>query len=329
MLAKKRIFFASLTVLIALAVTACGAGSPAATSTPENTPLPTGTPTLENTPSFTETAAIELEQRPPLPAPELEGDVDVGGGRFLTYQCFGEGSPTVVVEAGAGDKPTLTSSWNTVILGVYPTTRMCIYDRVPATTSQDVAENLHILLSKIPIPGPYILVAHSLGGWHARVFAHLYPDEVAGLILVDTTLTYPDAAITYATAYPTYAADEPAGITQNRMSEADIYTGTVLPTMDGLDMKASNEQVRQAGSFGNIPLVVISQTPGPDDFPGFDPVTQKQLASIIMKIQADLANLSSKGVFMAATTSQHFISLYRPQIIIDAINKMVAEVRKQ
>ena len=124
MLAKKRIFFASLTVLIASAVTACNAGSPAATSTPENTPLPTGTPTLENTPSFTETPAIEMEQRPTLPAPELKGDIDVGGGRYLTYECYGKGSPTIIVEAGAGDKPTLTESWNAVILGVYPTTRM-------------------------------------------------------------------------------------------------------------------------------------------------------------------------------------------------------------
>jgi pimeloyl-ACP methyl ester carboxylesterase len=329
MLAKKRIFFASLTVLIALAVTACSAGSSAVTYTPENTPLPTGTPTLEKTASFTETPSMVMEQRPLLPTPELEGDFDVGGGHFLTYQCYGKGSPTIIVEAGAGDKPTLTLSWNAVVLGVYPITRICIYDRVPATTSQDVAENLHMLLSKIPVPGPYILVAHSLGGWHARVFAHLYPEEVAGLILVDTTATFPDAAITYATAYPTFAPNEPAGLTQNRMSETDIYSGTMLSSMDGLDMIASNEQVRQAGSFGNIPLVVISQTPGPDDFPGLDPATQKQLASLIMKIQADLANLSSKGVFMAATTSQHFISLYQPQIIIDAINKMVEEVRKQ
>jgi hypothetical protein len=93
-------------------------------------------------------------------------------------------------------------------------------------------------------------------------------------------------------------------------------------------MKASNEQVRQSGSFGNIPLVVISQTPGPEDFPGLDPVTQKQLAALILKLQADLAKLSSKGVFMAATTSQHFISLYQPQIIIDAVVRMVEEIRK-
>ena len=102
-----------------------------------------------------------------------------------------------------------------------------------------------------------------------------------------------------------------------------------MPSMDGLDMKASNEQVRQAGSFGDLPLVVISQTPGPKYFPGLDPVTQEQLAALILKLQADLAKLSSRGVFMVAHTSQHFISLYEPQIIIDAINQMVEGIRKQ
>jgi pimeloyl-ACP methyl ester carboxylesterase len=308
----------SLAMLIVSTTAACGASSPAvtATPTPENTPLPTATPTEE------------FEQRPDLPTPALEGAIDVGGKHFLSYKCYGQGTPTVIVESGAGDKPTLTLNWNAVILGIYPATRICIYDRVPVNTSQDAAENLHILLSKIPVPGPYILVAHSLGGWHARVFAHLYPEEVAGMILVDTTPTYPDAAIVYATAYPTRSSDEPVGVTQNRMSATEIYTGEMLPSMDGLDMKASNEQVRQAGSFGDIPLVVIGQTFGPDDFPGIDPASQIQLAAVMMKLEADQATLSSKGVFITATTSQHFISLYQPQIIIDSVIRMVHDIRK-
>ncbi len=272
---------------------------------------------------------MEFEQRPSLPAPGLEGDIDIGGGHFLTYQCYGEGSPTIIVEAGAGDKPTLTLSWNAVILGVYPTTRICIYDRVPATTSQEVAENLHTLLNQVPVPGPYILVAHSLGGWHARVFAHLYPQEVAGMVLVDTTPVAPEATMTYATAYPTYSPDESAAITQNRLSAAQINGDDLMPSMDGLDMKVSNEQVRQAGSFGDLPLVVIGRFPSSGSFPGSDPASEELLGQIMLKVEAELAGLSSKGVFIVATTQQHFISLYQPQIIIDAINQMVEEVRKQ
>ena len=307
----RQILLKSISILIVLTAAACVATSPAATPTLEK---PSATPTLE------------VEQRPSLPVPALQGVVDVGG-HVLSYQCFGEGSPAVIVEAGAGDKPTLTLSWNAVILGVLPSTRICIYDRVPITTSQEAAENLHILLSKIPVPAPYILVAHSLGGWHARVFAHLYPPDMAGMVLVDTTPTYPEAAITYATAYPTYSPGEPAGITQYRMSETAIYTGSMMPSMDGLDMQASNEQVRQAGSFGDIPLIVIGHNPGPNDWRGLEPAAQEQYAEIIRKLQADLATLSSQGVSVTARTSQHFISLYEPQIIIDAIIHMVEKIR--
>ena len=73
----------------------------------------------------------------------MEGDIDVGG-HTLSYKCYGKGSPAVIVEAGGGDKPTLSLTWNAVVLGVLPTTRICIYDRVNVPTSQDVAENLHL-----------------------------------------------------------------------------------------------------------------------------------------------------------------------------------------
>jgi len=279
----------------------------------ENTPLPTTTPTSENT--------------PPPSTPTTEGSIDVGGYK-LRYQCFGKGIPTIIVEAGGGDKPTTSLTWSTVIQNVYPITRICIYDRVDGVrTSQDIAEDLHVLLNEIPVPGPYILVAHSIGGYHARVFAHLYPEEVAGMILVDTTLTFPDAMIAFATAYPTYSPDEAPGLAQGRLSEADI-SAIMPPSVDGLDIIASNEQVRQAGSLGDIPLVVISQTPGgPDDWPGIDPVAREQYAAITLRLQADLATLSSKGVFRIAKTSNHFISVYEPQIIIDAITQMVEEIR--
>ncbi len=176
--ALKRIAPAIFAFLFLLAAVACSPAAPSATSTAWP-------------PAPTETPAFEEPQMPPLPAPAVQGILAVGAGPVLSYQCFGEGTPTVIVEAGAGDKPTVSSSWNAVILGVSPVTRICVYDRVAVTTVQIGAENLHLLLTKVPIPGPYILVAHSLGGWYARVFAHLYPQDVAGMLLVDTTATAP------------------------------------------------------------------------------------------------------------------------------------------
>ena len=315
----KQVILTSLAMLIALNTVACGATSPPATPTMENTPLSTNTAVSTVTPTL-------------LPyIPTMEGAVTIPsdlGGYKLVYQCFGEGSPTVIVEAGAGDTPVTSLTWEEVTQRIQSTTRMCIYDRVPGVlTSQKVAEDLHFLLSQIPVPGPYILVAHSLGGWHARVFAHLYPKEVAGMILVDTTTTSPDVIIALATAYPTYSPDEAAGITQDRPSEAEIFKINVPPSKDGLDMKVSNEQVRQAGSLGNLPLIVISHTPGSKDMAGVDPALVQPYIAVILKTQADLAKLSSKGVFIIAKTNEHFISTYEPQIIIDAITQMVEEIR--
>jgi hypothetical protein len=299
----RQIIRVSFVLLIALTATACGL-------TPPTEEIPTETPTPENTPL------------PPIP-----GAVDVGG-YYVYYKCFGEGTPTVIVETGEADKPTLSNSWNAVIQAVSPITRICIHDRVNnVRTSQQVAENLHILLSKIPVPGPYNLVAHSIGSYHARVFAHLYPEEVAGMVLVEPTLTFPDSIIAFATAYPTYSPYEEAGITSGRLSEDDIYISKPS-SVDGLDMDTSSQQVIQAGSLGDIPLVVINKTPSPEEFVRQDPATQEQYAAILGKLYADLATLSSRGVFISAQTydQYHSVPLAQPQPVIDAITSMLEEI---
>lgn len=312
-----------IAILINWVPIACGSGSPLV--------LPTKTPTSENTPLPSATPRQEVIQIPQLPVPDMAGLVEVSGYSLkLRYECYGEGTPTILVVAAAFDKPTTTKSWNAVIQGISPATRICIYDRLPVRTVREGAEHLHHLLTSAPIPGPYIIVAHSLGGWYARVFTHLYPNDVAGMILVDTTPTFPSPLIVYATAYPTYSPDESAFMTNNRISKADIVAMIPPPSLDGmegLDMRASSEHVRQAGSFGDLPLVVIAHTTGPEDLIDVDPVVQEEFTAMLLKVQSDLATLSSRGVFIQAATTKHFISEYEPQIIINTILKMIEEIR--
>jgi len=116
--------------------------------------------------------------------------VDVGGYR-LHLQCVGRGSPTVVLDAGLG---AFSLDWGAVQPEIATATRVCAYDRAglgwsdpgPRPRSpQQFANELHTLLTNAGIQGPYVLVAHSISGKTARVFASQHPNEVAGMVLID------------------------------------------------------------------------------------------------------------------------------------------------
>ncbi len=118
--------------------------------------------------------------------------VDVGGHR-LHLQCTGSQGPTVVLEPGAGG---MSSTMGLLTPAIARETRVCVYDRAgrgrsdPADTPQDavrVATDLHTLLQRGAVPGPYVLAGHSFGGLYALTFAARYPDDVAGMVLVDST----------------------------------------------------------------------------------------------------------------------------------------------
>ncbi|MGB8385277.1 MAG: alpha/beta hydrolase [Dermatophilaceae bacterium] len=118
--------------------------------------------------------------------------IDVGGHR-LHLNCTGSGSPTVVLEAGGGQ---MSSNMGWIAPAVALNTRVCVYDRAgrgwsePADTAQDgtqIATDLHTLLQHGHVPGPYVLAGHSFGGLYVLTYAARYPEEVAGMVLVDST----------------------------------------------------------------------------------------------------------------------------------------------
>src|SRR5215211_7706298 len=118
--------------------------------------------------------------------------IDVGGHR-LHLRCTGSGTPTVVLEPGAGG---MSSNLGWIAPAVARNTRVCVYDRAgrgwsePASTAQDgaqIATDLHRLLQRGHVPGPYVLAGHSFGGLYVLTFAARYPNEVAGMVLVDST----------------------------------------------------------------------------------------------------------------------------------------------
>ena len=138
--------------------------------------------------------------------------VDVGDHR-LRIDCTGTGSPTVVLESGLGES---SFYWARISAAVAATTRVCVYDRAGRGWSESaprppdglaLAADLHTLLSKSGNPGPYVLVGHSSGGVYARIFAARYPDEVAGMVLLDAQ---PPDPFTSLPGYPAFYASTPS-----------------------------------------------------------------------------------------------------------------------
>jgi pimeloyl-ACP methyl ester carboxylesterase len=118
--------------------------------------------------------------------------VDVGGHK-LYLSCTGSRDPTVVLQPGLG---SISSAFGLITPVVEIDTRVCVYDRAGRGLSEStsappdgmqVAADLHRLLQEARVPGPYVLVGHSFGGLYSLTFAAEYPEDVAGLVLLDST----------------------------------------------------------------------------------------------------------------------------------------------
>jgi pimeloyl-ACP methyl ester carboxylesterase len=143
-----------------------------------------------------QTVRGSVEARAYPPPGEL---IDVGGHR-LHLHCTGSGSPTVVLEPGHGGS---SSDFGWITPAVARDTRVCVYDRAGRGWSdatdgpQDgahIAADLRTLLERADVPGPYVLAGHSFGGLYVQSFAAQFPDQVAGMVLLDSTAPNPSAA---------------------------------------------------------------------------------------------------------------------------------------
>jgi pimeloyl-ACP methyl ester carboxylesterase len=240
--------------------------------------------------------------------------VDAGGYR-LRIDCYGEGSPVVVMDSGL----TFTrSTWDNVTPEVAKFTRVCVYDRAglgdsdpgpTPRTSQLAVNDLHVILSNAGIFPPYILVGHSIGGLNVRLYASENPDEVVGMVLVDSS---------HEDEYADYAA---------LMSPADKKTYLDHEggeNFEKFDLLTSAQQVRSAGPLPDIPLIVLTHGhPDPDTA---NNVNTPKNEEIWRKLQEDLAHRVPHGVDLIAQKSGHFIQNDRPDLVINSIHEIFNEV---
>ena len=282
---------------------------------------------------------------------DFAGLVDIGGGRHIYLECRGHGSPTVLLEAGSGNNADV---WDTIALasdsgatavlpGVAAFTRVCAYDR-PGTmldadhrsrsdpapmprTAADAVADLHALLDAAGVSGPYVLVGHSLGGIIVRLYAATYPQEIAGVVLID---------VSHEEQYARWEAE--LGPEQWAELQQQVLSGPEDdPDLERMDFEASFAQLREAATAHPLPpLPLVVLTPGvstnnlappemraalPPDFPW------GALEAVHQALQDELAALVPGARHVIATESGHYIQLQQPELVIEAIRQVVEGVR--
>ncbi|MEE8321721.1 MAG: alpha/beta hydrolase [Gammaproteobacteria bacterium] len=271
--------------------------------------------------------------------------VDIGTHR-LHIHCTGTKSPSVIIDSGLGG---FSLEWWQIQKTLSSQIRICSYDRagygwsdpgpMPRTTKQ-IAEELRLLLSNAHIPGPYILVGHSFGGFNIRYFASQNPELVAGMVLIDSS--HPEQFDRFPAARPGPKTKRPNSInyTITRPVMPDNYPGQVkalgyrLMTsykaratyiQESRSFRLSSEQVLAENHLPDIPLTILSRGKRvwPEDELG------DQLEMIWVELQDELASLSSQTLHLSAQQSGHLIHLDQPELVALSILKTVSNVAAQ
>lgn len=313
-------------LVVALFLSGCLA---APTLPPDPTPIPTVAPlaTLSPVPTVTPLLATTTATLPSAEGPTANGSVVTVGDRALFLSCMGEKKPTVLLEAGLGADHT---SWDLVQPAVAQFARVCSYDRAglgqsdPAPTprtSQDVVQDLHQLLQNAGEAGPYILVGHSFGGLHVRLFAHAYPDEVIGVVLVDAV--HEDWWNRAAALLPAPAPDDSPRL-QNFRQFMTVAYADPAKTAEGMDIPATVAQLQRAGTLGKTPLLVLVAGIPTVLAPGLPADLERQLNELLQQTLPDaLLALSSLSIRLPVDDSGHNIPQEQPDAVVVAIRTMI------
>ena len=259
---------------------------------------------------------------------ETTRSIDVGG-RRLVLTSSGRGTPTVVLETGLGAE---SDEWNTVQRTIAKVTGVVRYDRAwrgasdPAPrprTAHHLADDLSALLLNAAIPGPYVLVGHSLGGLVARVFAHRYPSAVVGLVLVDAA--HEDQFEVFGPTFPPPHPEEPHGLTATRKFWT---TGWRDPssTTEGIDLPASCAQAREVTSLGGLPVHVMTAGSFINQ-PLLPEVRRPQLQRMWDQLQQQFLQLSPNATHARIMSCGHFLQREAPDRVAQAVLELVERVR--
>jgi pimeloyl-ACP methyl ester carboxylesterase len=278
--------------------------------------------------------------------------VDVDGHR-LHLHCVGQGSPTVVLDAGLG---AFSLDWGAVQPEIAMTTRVCAYDRAglgwsepgPRPRSpQQFADELYTLLTNAGVEGPYLLVGHSISGKTVRLFASQHPNQVAGIVFIDARHESVDDHLTpeqvaaedtqqqhfqdmikwmarlglvrllWAPAWPMMLPGS-----ENLSAETRTAIGILqarpqqieTALAEGAARLDSNSLLHTAPPLGDTPLVVVASAQNIDHLPYWK------------EAQETMAGLSSNSRLIVAS-SGHAVHFEQPTLVVESIRQVVDAAR--
>jgi pimeloyl-ACP methyl ester carboxylesterase len=265
--------------------------------------------------------------------------VSVGSHRLHLY-CVGTGSPKVVLEMGLGQDWV---AWTEISLRLAETNEVCMYDRggygwsdagPTPRTAVELATELHSLLSNASVPAPYLLVAHSFGGYIARIYASRYGEMLRGIVMVDALQEEDGHKPGKKAGRGIRTWIPPIGWERlNRL----LHGRNALPMDLRVAPKAYQDRFLFASSlrqlnyeeyeFEALPLseAELREEPFPRDVPltvitaGRNPAHWEQ--------QTRLASLSRCGKHLRADNSGHAIQVFQPELIVEAVEEMMRNDR--
>src|SRR4030095_16648724 len=240
-----------------------------------------------------------------------------------TMECSGEGSPVVLLLGGRA------AAWKPIQAEINRSTRTCVFDHKGTTTkpltAEEIAKNVHTLLEDAGITAPDVHVGFSVGGYIARLFANLYPAEIAGMVLLDSS--HEDQNARFLAALPPETSNDCQELKDYR---SELQGPHVIPmgpeiTLDFDESSTEVHSIKQ--NLGNLPLVVLpaGRSEWSDCFP---PEVAQQLDQAWLNMQDELAGLSSNSAHVVAEESGHaFDDTAGMQAVIESIRKIVEAIR--
>ena len=290
----------------------------------------------------------EARDRRSSPMPGILIDV---AGKKMHIDCMGEGTPAVILDSGLGDTYV---SWMKVQPQIAKFARVCSYDRAglgysdsrsEPRTSKVFAQELHALLQAAEVAPPYVLVGHSMGGFDVRLYASLYRDQVAAMVLVDAS--HPDQENRFP---PELKNMEGSWLREAEFLEYTMSFG--VPRLLGLceedavqraaecnfhsarenvaELKAVSESAAETAAtpaLGDMPLAVLShdsEKPS-SEFPAD---LAKPINEAWEKMQEEMAHLSTRGTQTIVKNSSHYIQIDQPGAVTDAVRAVVEQARQ-